>query len=159
MASAYCTWYSTAGGFVNLSTYRKFNTRLPRECCIGLLDMRWPLVFAIQTLFVFVARMTKANTCFLSSPVVFQDQHDGDRKLVTLSGNQLTITPSGSTDRFFKMLDIDSPLAVTHTYTHYQHAHVSKSPSYYIYCIFSRTLVSACAVVTHVLNKCRKHAF
>ena len=61
---------------------------------------RWPLVFVTQTLFV--ARITKANTCLLSSPVVFQDQGDGDRKMVTLSGNQLTITgtPFGSTDRF-----------------------------------------------------------
>ena len=121
--------------------------------------MRWPLVFAIQTLFVFVARMTKANACFLSSPVVFQDQHDGDRKLVTLSGNQLTITPSGSTDRFFKMLDIDSPLAVTHTYTLPTRACVKITIILYIYCIFSLTLASACAVATHVLNKCRKHSF
>ena len=68
--------------------------------------MRWPLVFAIQTLFV--ARITKANTCLLRSPVIFQDLHDGDRKMATLSGNQLSLTPSGSTERFLKMLEIDS---------------------------------------------------
>ena len=40
-----------------------------------------------------------AQVCLPSTPLVFQDQHDGDRKLVTLTGNRLSITSFGSTDR------------------------------------------------------------
>ena len=59
--------------------------------------MRWPFVFAIHTLCV--VDSTTAKDCLLNSPLEFQDQKDGDRKLVTLSGTQLTITPIGSADR------------------------------------------------------------
>ena len=60
--------------------------------------MRWEFAVAIHTLCIL--RCTTANGCLPSSPLKFQDQHDDDRKLVTLSGNQLTITPFSSTDRF-----------------------------------------------------------
>ena len=38
--------------------------------------------------------------CLPSVPVLFQDQHDGDRKVVTLSGNKLNITSFGTGDRY-----------------------------------------------------------
>ena len=39
------------------------------------------------------------ENCLEGSPFVFTDQRDGDSKLVTLSGNHLTITPFDSDDR------------------------------------------------------------
>ena len=39
------------------------------------------------------------RSCIEGSQVVFKDMHDGDSKQVTLSGNDLTITPIGSDDR------------------------------------------------------------
>ena len=42
--------------------------------------------------------------CLASTPHVFEDQHDGDRKMVTLSGNKLSITPIGSAERYFMIL-------------------------------------------------------
>ena len=38
--------------------------------------------------------------CLPSTPLLFQDQQDGDRKLVKLSGNKLSITPIGTADRY-----------------------------------------------------------
>ena len=59
--------------------------------------MRWPFVFAVHALCVLYSTM--AEDCLLNSPLEFHDLKDGDRKQVTLSGNQLTITPIGSADR------------------------------------------------------------
>ena len=39
------------------------------------------------------------ESCLEGSPLVFKDQHDGDLKQVTLSGNHLTIVPFDSDDR------------------------------------------------------------
>ena len=39
--------------------------------------------------------------CLSSTPLVFADQHDGDSKMVTLSGNKLTITSMGNKERYF----------------------------------------------------------
>lgn len=38
------------------------------------------------------------KNCLEGSPLVFKDEHDGDSKLVTLSGNQLAITSFQSSD-------------------------------------------------------------
>ena len=46
--------------------------------------------------------------CLPSVPVLFQDQHDGDRKVVTLSGNKLNITSFGTGDRYLN----DSAISV-----------------------------------------------
>ena len=40
----------------------------------------------------FCGAAVSEEACLPSTPLVFQDQHDGDRKLVTLTGNQLSIT-------------------------------------------------------------------
>ena len=63
--------------------------------------MRWPFAFVVHTLYVLYS--TTADECLLTSPLEFQDQKDGDRKLVTLSGNQLSITPIGSADRLLPL--------------------------------------------------------
>ena len=39
------------------------------------------------------------ESCLEDSPVIFRDQHDDDSKVVTLSGNQLSITPFGNNAR------------------------------------------------------------
>ena len=39
------------------------------------------------------------KSCIEESPLVFIDMHDGDKKLVTLSGNHLTIDPVASDER------------------------------------------------------------
>ena len=67
-----------------------------------ILCMRWPFAFAVHTLCVL--HSTKAKDCLLTSPLDFQDQKDGDRKRVTLSGNQMAITPSRSADRLSTIL-------------------------------------------------------
>ena len=61
--------------------------------------MRQPLlvVFAIHILCII--HSIAAKYCLPSSTFEYQDQLDGDRKKVTVSGNQLVITPSGSTER------------------------------------------------------------
>ena len=57
------------------------------------------LVCAINMLCI-LGRNTAKN-CLANSPLKFQDQHDGDRKQVTLSSrNRMTIMPVESTDRF-----------------------------------------------------------
>ena len=50
------------------------------------------------------------QACLPSTPLIFEDQHDGERKLVTLSGNTLSITAFGSKDRLF--YDLSAPLAM-----------------------------------------------
>ena len=39
------------------------------------------------------------KSCIQGSPLVFKDLNDGDSKLVTLSGNRLSITPIGTDAR------------------------------------------------------------
>ena len=41
------------------------------------------------------------QACLPNTPLIFEDQHDGSRKLVTLSGNKLSITSFAGKDRFF----------------------------------------------------------
>ena len=41
------------------------------------------------------------QACLPSTPLIFEDQRDGDRKLVTLSGNKLSITSFAGKDRLF----------------------------------------------------------
>ena len=52
------------------------------------------------------------KSCIQGSPLVFKDQHDGDSKLVTLSGNRLTVTPFESDDRLPTFLSVFSDARV-----------------------------------------------
>ena len=40
-----------------------------------------------------------SKSCIEGSPLVFKDMHDGDSKLVTLSGNKLSIAAFGTDER------------------------------------------------------------
>ena len=55
---------------------------------------------------------TPPKSCIQGSPLVFKDQHDGDSKLVTLSGNRLTVTPFESDDRLPTFLSVFSDARV-----------------------------------------------
>ena len=71
----------------------------------GWQSMHWAFLVAIHTLCIDYSSTTK--TCLPRFPLEFQDQKDGDRKMVTLSGKygtELTITPVGSGDRLSTIL-------------------------------------------------------
>ena len=69
----------------------------PRSMC-------WPFVFAISALRI--VHSVTAKDCLPNFPLKFQDQHAGDRKQVTLSGNKMTITPLGTRYRFLPAISI-----------------------------------------------------
>ena len=48
-----------------------------------------------------------SRPCLPSTPLLFQDQHDGHRMVVTLSGGKLSITSFGSTARLLDSLGAD----------------------------------------------------
>lgn len=73
--------------------------RLRRILGGGLRRMRWPVACALYMLCL--VHSIAARKCLPNTALKFQDQHHGDSKQVTLSGDELTITPYEHTDRLF----------------------------------------------------------
>ena len=65
-------------------------------------SMGRPFAFAINTLCL--VHSITAEGCLPNTAIKFQDQHNGDRKQVTLSGNNMTIKPMEKKKRFFPQI-------------------------------------------------------